>query len=67
MLYGYLMLMLMYVIHPFLSLSVMYVLYPGYTHTVYMTYLHGSLLGKGPFAPFHPDKVLCFLSELNQG
>jgi hypothetical protein len=27
-----------------------------------MTYLHGSLLGKkGPFAPFHPDKVLCFL------
>ncbi len=60
-----------YVCHPPLLILVSDVLYPGYTlllglytYTVYeyMTFLHGSLPGKkGPFAPFHPDKVLCFL------
>ncbi len=60
MLYGYL--MLMYTIPTIPLILVCDILYPGYTHTVYMTYLHGSLLWKkGPFAPFHSDTVLCFL------
>ncbi len=60
MLYGYLMLMLMYTI-PTIPLILVCDVSWLYTYCIHDLSSRLFAWKKGPFAPFHPDKVLCFL------